>query len=115
MTLIGRLADTPELQATSTGKEILRYAVGVNSGPKDNQTTSWFRVTAFTEEGPQRDFIAGLEKGYVIQSRLLFMWMCCARDVGGLRVGVEGGMFGELGNRGKWQRKMERATRATLS
>ncbi len=62
---MGRLADTPELQATSTGQEILRYAVGTNSGPRDNQKTSWFRVTSFLPEGPQRDFIASLDKGYV--------------------------------------------------
>ena len=65
MTIVGRLADTPELQATSTGQEILRYAVGTNSGPRDNQKTSWFRVTSFLPEGPQRDFIASLDKGYV--------------------------------------------------
>lgn len=66
MTIIGRLADTPELQATSTGQEILRYAVGTNSGPRDNQKTSWFRVTSFLPEGPQRDFIAGLDKGTLV-------------------------------------------------
>jgi len=68
MTIVGRLADTPELQATSTGQEILRYAVGTNSGPRDNQKTSWFRVTSFLPEGPQRDFIASLDKGYVLFS-----------------------------------------------
>jgi hypothetical protein len=65
ITIVGRLADTPELQATSTGQEILRYAVGTSSGPRDNQKTSWFRVTSFLPEGPQRDFIASLDKGYV--------------------------------------------------
>lgn len=64
MTLVGRLADTPEIVATSTGREILRYAVGTSTGRGDNQKTSWFRVTSFLEEGPQRDFIAGLDKGY---------------------------------------------------
>ena len=63
MTIVGRLADAPELTATSTGTEIVRYAVAANSGPKDNQRTSFFRVTSFMPEGPQRDFIAGLEKG----------------------------------------------------
>ncbi|KAH8791795.1 hypothetical protein BGZ57DRAFT_749139 [Hyaloscypha finlandica] len=66
MTIIGRLADTPELQATSTGQEILRYAVGTNSGPRDNQKTSWFRVTSFLPEGPHRDFIASLDKGTLV-------------------------------------------------
>ncbi|TVY23557.1 Single-stranded DNA-binding protein RIM1, mitochondrial [Lachnellula hyalina] len=65
MTIIGRLADTPELQATSTGQEVLRYAVGTNSGPRDNQKTNWFRITSFLPEGPQRDFISSLDKGYV--------------------------------------------------
>jgi len=65
MTIVGRLADTPELQATSTGQEILKYAVGTNSGRGENQKTSWFRVTSFLPEGPQRDFIASLDKGYV--------------------------------------------------
>ncbi|KAN0115138.1 single-strand binding protein family [Hyaloscypha variabilis] len=66
LTIIGRLADTPELQATSTGQEILRYAVGTSSGPRDNQKTSWFRVTSFLPEGPQRDFIASLDKGTLV-------------------------------------------------
>jgi hypothetical protein len=66
LTLIGRLGDTPELQATSTGQEILRYNVATSSGPRDNQKTSWFRITSFLPDGPQRDFIAGLEKGYVL-------------------------------------------------
>ncbi|KAK0124431.1 hypothetical protein ONS95_009389 [Cadophora gregata] len=66
MTIVGRLADTPELLPTSTGKEILRYSVGTNSGRGDNQKTNWFRVTAFLPEGPQRDFIAGLEKGTLV-------------------------------------------------
>jgi single-stranded DNA-binding protein len=63
MTIIGRLADTPELQPTSTGQEILKYSVATNSGTKDNQKTSFFRITSFTPEGPQRDFITSLDKG----------------------------------------------------
>ncbi|TVY78231.1 Single-stranded DNA-binding protein RIM1 [Lachnellula suecica] len=66
MTIIGRLADTPEVQATSTGHQILKYAVGTNSGPKDNQKTNWFKVTSFLPEGPQRDFIASLDKGTLV-------------------------------------------------
>jgi len=65
MTIIGRLADTPTIEATSTGQEILKYAVGTSSGPRDNQKTSWFRVVSFLPEGPQRDFISSLDKGYV--------------------------------------------------
>ncbi|TVY51419.1 Single-stranded DNA-binding protein RIM1, mitochondrial [Lachnellula cervina] len=66
MTIIGRLADTPELQATSSGQEILRYVVGTNSGPRDNQKTNWFRITGFLPEGPQRDFISSLDKGTLV-------------------------------------------------
>lgn len=63
MTIVGHLADTPELQATSTGREILKYAVASNSGPKDNRHTSWWRVTSFEPEGPRRDFLTSLPKG----------------------------------------------------
>ncbi|KAF4624425.1 hypothetical protein G7Y89_g13746 [Cudoniella acicularis] len=66
MTIVGRLADRPEVQATSSGQEILRYAVGTNSGPRDNQKTNWFRVTSFLPEGPQRDFISSLDKGTLV-------------------------------------------------
>lgn len=62
MTLIGRLAAEPELTATSTGKDVLRYAVGTTHNTKDGPQTSWFRVASF-DEGPRRDFVAGLPKG----------------------------------------------------
>jgi hypothetical protein len=61
--IIGRLADSPEVQGTSTGQEVLKYVVGADSGPKDNRKVSWFRVASFIPEGPQRDLIAGLDKG----------------------------------------------------
>ncbi len=64
ISIIGNLADTPELQPTSSGREILKYAVASNSGPKDNRQTSWFRVTSFAE-GPRRDFLLSLPKGCV--------------------------------------------------
>jgi single-stranded DNA-binding protein len=66
ITLIGNLTDTPELVATSTGREIVRYSVASHSGPRDesgNQKVSFFRVTAFATEGPRRDFIQNLQKG----------------------------------------------------
>ena len=63
MTIIGRLADQPELQATSTGTEILRYAVGTSSGPKDNQKTSWFRVTSFLPEAPREILLQAWRRG----------------------------------------------------
>lgn len=66
ITIVGNLADTPELIATSTGREILRYAVASNSGSRDNRTTSWFRVTSFEPEGPRRDFLCTLPKGSLV-------------------------------------------------
>lgn len=63
ITIVGNLADTPELQATSTGHEVLKYAVASNSGPKDNRQTSWFRVASFEAPGPRRDYLQSLPKG----------------------------------------------------
>jgi hypothetical protein len=64
MSIIGNLADTPELHQTSNGRELVRYAVASNTGPRDNRQTSWFRITSFNE-GPRRDFLLSLPKGYV--------------------------------------------------
>lgn len=66
ITLVGMLAQTPELQATSTGREILKYVVASNRGFGDNSKTSWFRVTAFENEGPRRDYFQSLPKGSVL-------------------------------------------------
>ncbi|KAH7272744.1 ssDNA-binding protein, mitochondrial [Fusarium solani] len=65
ITIIGNLADTPELHSTSTGREIVRYAVASNSGPRDNRKTSWFKITSFAE-GPGRDYLMNLPKGATI-------------------------------------------------
>lgn len=65
ITIIGNLADTPEVHSTSNGREIVRYAVASNSGPRDNRKTSWFKVTSFAE-GPSRDYLMNLPKGYVV-------------------------------------------------
>ena len=65
MQLIGRLAEAPELQATSTGRDIIRYAIGANHGPRDengNRATSWFKVASFVE-GVQRELLLSLPKG----------------------------------------------------
>ena len=65
MHLIGRLAAAPEEQATSTGRNIIKYALGVSQGPKDesgNRGVSWFRVASFVE-GAQKDVLLSLPKG----------------------------------------------------
>jgi len=66
ITIIGNLTDSPELIPTSTGRELVRYSVASNSGPRDesgNRMVSYFRVTAFPPEGPRREFIQNLQKG----------------------------------------------------
>ncbi|KAM3418054.1 Single-stranded DNA-binding protein [Cercospora zeina] len=65
MQLIGRLADVPELVNTSTGREIVKYAIGVSEGPRDEhgqRGVSWFKVASF-QDGPQRDLLLSLPKG----------------------------------------------------
>lgn len=67
ITIVGNLADAPEAQVGGTEqnpKEYIRYAVASNSGSKENRQTSWFRVTGFVD-GPRKDFLLGLPKGYV--------------------------------------------------
>jgi single-stranded DNA-binding protein len=63
MILTGRLAAEPELHATSSGQDVIKYAVGTTYGSKDNRQTSWFRVSSFQPEGAQRDLILSLPKG----------------------------------------------------
>lgn len=63
LTIVGNLAGPPELTTTTNGREILKYAVASNTGRGENQKTSWFRVTAFENEGPRRDYFQSLPKG----------------------------------------------------
>ena len=64
-TVIGNLADTPELRASSTGREYLRYSVASNTGTGENRKTSWWNVSCFENEGPRRAFFQSLPKGCV--------------------------------------------------
>lgn len=65
MIITGRLGSEPELQATASGQEMIRYSVAT-SNSRDKQQTSWFRVAGFLPEGPYRDLILSLPKGYDI-------------------------------------------------
>ncbi|KAJ6002077.1 hypothetical protein N7499_002057 [Penicillium canescens] len=65
LTVTGRLGADPELQATASGQEIIRYVVGSSHGPRDNRQTSWFRITSFAE-GSQRDHLLSLTKGTLV-------------------------------------------------
>ncbi|KAJ5794850.1 Primosome PriB/single-strand DNA-binding [Penicillium paradoxum] len=66
LTLTGRLGAEPELHATSSGQEVVKYNVATSHGSKDNRQTSWFRIINFVPEGPQRDYILGLQKGTLL-------------------------------------------------
>lgn len=68
MQVIGRLAETPESTATSTGRELIKYTLGVSNGQKNSEgerATSWFKIASFVE-GPQRDYLLSLPKGCAI-------------------------------------------------
>ncbi|KAJ9295509.1 hypothetical protein DTO271G3_5965 [Paecilomyces variotii] len=64
--ITGRLGAEPELQATSTGQDVVKYVVGTSYGPRENRQTSWFRVSSFQQEGPQRDHLLSLPKGTLV-------------------------------------------------
>ncbi|KAL1967692.1 hypothetical protein VTN77DRAFT_2949 [Rasamsonia byssochlamydoides] len=66
ITITGRLGTQPELQATSTGKEVVRYVVASEHGPQENRKTSWFNVSCFPTAVPQRDFLLNLPKGSLV-------------------------------------------------
>lgn len=72
ITIVGNLVQTPELQATSTGREVLKYAVASNTGRGENTRTSYFRVSSFEAEGPRRDYFQTLPKGSVAYPLELF-------------------------------------------
>lgn len=65
LTLIGRLAAEPELTATSTGRDIIKYSVGTSTGPQENRQTSWWRITSF-DEGKGRDILLSAAKGSLV-------------------------------------------------
>ncbi|KAJ5573493.1 uncharacterized protein N7459_007920 [Penicillium hispanicum] len=66
MIITGRLANEPELHASSTGQEFIRYSIASSHGSRENRQTSFFRVSGFLPEGGHRDFIMGLPKGTLV-------------------------------------------------
>jgi single-stranded DNA-binding protein len=63
MQIIGRLGAEPELIDTSTGRQMVRYSLATQYGPADNRQTSWFRISAFMDEGARRNHLMSLQKG----------------------------------------------------
>lgn len=62
MTIVGRLGADAESLESANGRAYNRYVVGTDSGPRENRTTSWYRVTSFAE-GPVKEKVSGLKKG----------------------------------------------------
>lgn len=74
MSIIGRLADTPEIVATSSGQDIVKYALGTSHGPKDQRQTTWWKVSSFVGDGAGKDLLLGLGKGWVFVSLSLSLF-----------------------------------------
>jgi hypothetical protein len=66
LTLVGRLPSPPQLEHTSTGKDIIKYSIATSRGTRENQHTSWWKIVAFEGEGPRRDRLLGLPKGTLL-------------------------------------------------
>jgi hypothetical protein len=62
MSIVGRLGVTPEEVTVSNDRTLVRYVVGSNYGPRDDQKTSWFRVASFVQ-GNQKDYLLSVPKG----------------------------------------------------
>ena len=62
-TIVGPLGAEPERTNTSTGKDIVKYVVGSNYGSRENQKTSWFRITCFDDNESRIQYMTGLQKG----------------------------------------------------
>lgn len=66
ITIIGNLGATPELKASSTGREIIKYNVATTTRSRNaDPQTNWFHVVSFAEEGRFRDYLLSLPKGSV--------------------------------------------------
>jgi single-strand DNA-binding protein len=57
---VGNLGETPELREAS-GQPVTSFSVAVNTRRGDNQTTTWYRVTAWN--GLAETVVKYLEKG----------------------------------------------------
>lgn len=64
MILTGRLGTEPELQATASGREVIRYVVASEYGRTQSRKTDWFRVSSFPDSENQKNFLLNLPKGY---------------------------------------------------
>lgn len=64
MTIVGRIGTDPEVSDTQNGQKLVKFVVGSNSGPRDNQLTSWFRVASFVQADSKKgEYLMGIGKG----------------------------------------------------
>ncbi|OJJ80261.1 single-stranded DNA-binding protein [Aspergillus glaucus CBS 516.65] len=66
MILTGRLGTEPELQATASGREVIRYVVASDYGRTQSRKTDWFRVASFPDSEGQKNFLLNLPKGSLV-------------------------------------------------
>ncbi|EYE93088.1 single-stranded DNA-binding protein [Aspergillus ruber CBS 135680] len=66
MILTGRLGTEPELQATASGREVIRYVVASDYGRTQSRKTDWFRVASFPDSESQKNFLLNLPKGSLV-------------------------------------------------
>ncbi|PGH05740.1 hypothetical protein AJ80_08297 [Polytolypa hystricis UAMH7299] len=66
LTVVGNLGAPPALEATSTGREVVRYTVATSYGSSENRKTSWFRVNCYLPDGPVRAHLLNLPKGSLL-------------------------------------------------
>lgn len=71
---MGTLGNTPEIQSTSSGREVLKYSIASNVKVRGESRVSWFKVSNFAIDGARREFFLSLPKGCVSsRSYLLFL------------------------------------------
>ena len=63
ISIIGRLADTPEKAATASSQNVVRYALATNFGPRENRQTSWWKVACFPQNEKLEELLMSLGKG----------------------------------------------------
>ncbi len=63
ITLVGRLADTPELIKLPSGREKINYALATSTGMNENRKTSWWNVQVFSDNKEYAKYLTGMGKG----------------------------------------------------
>lgn len=67
-TILGRLANTPDIVSLANGKEMVRYTVAVTATKE--KPAVFYKVVSFAADGPNRQYLMDIPKGWVV---LLFL------------------------------------------